>query len=627
MGSLSPARGAPAAWRLALGALVLVTLGLGLFRATGRLDNTHHFDERFSLHNVSAVLVGRTLRPANAYYPSLSYLPQAALLAASERLHRWTGIAALAVFDHGAADGYSRTAYFLCRLLTVLYGAAAVALLFAVGRRLFDARVGLLAALFLAGTPGLLLAATVFKPDILVALLTLLTFAWALAAASAPGSGRFALAGVGVGLAVAAKYTGVGAALPVAAAALVVGRRDRRALGWLLLAGLASLVTFAALNPHLGVVLRFVPEVLAIYERKGAGAGGSHWEMAAREVQYLLLHHGWVVAGLAVWGCGALLVAAVRPRGEGGERRRSLLLLGYVLGYSALLAASTTLFKGQNYLPILPFTALLAAASMVSAWDWLRARLPGLDRRAVVVPAGALLALAVLGRPAQRAYQDRVPTTWDLAEREIAALPALDSRWVYREGETPPLRFTGRRPVTRSFGRLHDAGVESLDRGDVELFAEERRRGEDAAFYIGRQRTGRTLRLAPALFRARGPALLLVLHPWQPRGDAVPLVVEQIAARRFAVAPPGPWPECALVSLELRLPAPRGSPPPRWLEVDGRRLDLHASRGRGRRARLLTPRFALGLDAPVKAEVAFEGRGRPGGIPEVGLRCWAPPVS
>jgi len=91
------------------------------------------FDERFSLANVASVLAGNGLHPKQAYYPSLSYLPQAAVLWCAEGLHRATGIAAFAI--HVRGHRWSPTAYLLCRLTNVTFGGARMLMLLRLNRR------------------------------------------------------------------------------------------------------------------------------------------------------------------------------------------------------------------------------------------------------------------------------------------------------------------------------------------------------------------------------------------------------------------------------------------------------------------------------------------------------------
>src|SRR4051794_40989337 len=140
-------------WAVLLLLLVLVIgFALRVWDAGQGLTAGEHFDERYSLKNVGAILNRGDWVPAQAYYPALSYLPQTAVLFASERLSRLTGNRALAV--HGdTADGWSASAYFLARLTDVVYGTCSLLLVFVVGRRLFGPAEGLLAAAALAAFP------------------------------------------------------------------------------------------------------------------------------------------------------------------------------------------------------------------------------------------------------------------------------------------------------------------------------------------------------------------------------------------------------------------------------------------------------------------------------------------
>jgi hypothetical protein len=176
-------------------------------------------------------------------------------------------------------------------------------------------------------------------------------------------------------------------------------------------------------------------------------------------------------------------------------------------------------------------------------------------------------------------------------------------------------------PVTVPLARLDEVTAAELDEGDVELFPAERLRGARAAFYRERQSRGEARRLHASAFRAWGPELRLVLHPWEERGGALPLRIAAAGRLRFAADPAGEWPECARVSLEAWLPVPRGAKRSRWAEVDGLRLALYSD-GRGRRVRHRTPRFARGGEEALV--IVLEDRGQPAAVPEIALRCWAP---
>src|SRR5829696_1408095 len=121
-------------WLLA--GLLLVSFGLRVWDASHGLHAGRYFDERFTFKNVSQILEG-DFRPRHAFYLSLSYLPQSAVMAASEGLHKLTGLQALSIYSEKAADGYSPTGYLLARGCNVLYGVFSLWLVFLIGRRIW----------------------------------------------------------------------------------------------------------------------------------------------------------------------------------------------------------------------------------------------------------------------------------------------------------------------------------------------------------------------------------------------------------------------------------------------------------------------------------------------------------
>jgi hypothetical protein len=199
---------------IALAALLVWALALRVWFATPELHAGRFWDERYALENVEALLRDGRWLPVNAFHPTLAHLPQAAVLAVPHGLARATGDPAFAVLQE---DGFTPLGYLLARLVQAVLGTLSIYWLFRVGRRLFDCPTGLLAAALLAVVPWHLRQSAFFKPDVLLLLLELVAFDWALAAYERPRTGRFARAGLGVGLAAAAKYNGVTAALPLAA--------------------------------------------------------------------------------------------------------------------------------------------------------------------------------------------------------------------------------------------------------------------------------------------------------------------------------------------------------------------------------------------------------------------------
>lgn len=621
---------------VALAVVVLAGFGLRLWIASAHLDNTRHFDERFSLANVSALIDEGTLRPANAYYPSLSWLPQALVMGASEGLAGLTGAEALSVHSEETSDGWSPTAYLLARLVSVLWGTLGILAVFRLGRRLFDERAGLAAAVLVAALPPHVVASGLFKPDILVALLVTLTVLWSLDAAERPTLGRFALAGAGVGLAVAAKYTGVGAAFAVVAAALWGGWR-RGTPGWgrrvalLAAAGATSVVLFFLLNPHSAVVFSYLPRLWEIMESKGEASGVSHLGVLGQAAWYPVRHHGWIVSLLALAGQIGLAVRLVR-RGTVPDRRRdAAIVLAYAIGYPLLYAASTRLFKGQNLLPVACFTALAAGWAAVALWDRAAARVASLGRPALAVPLAVALAAAALFPAAQTVYATVVPTTWELAQSYIGSRlePATVRRIYYERGPGLLDRLEpadqGHRLPSIGVGRLDQVPLEDLDRADGEAFFASRLDEPGADFYLRRAalRGGAAARFEPGWMEAHGPGLVVLFHGWRALGPETP-AVEPLGGNRFRLALGEPVTAGEPVSLALRVPRRRRGPRPREVDLDGVARPLLITRvaegvGHYQTAKLDLPpgtaAIELGLDPAIDLSQGLEvevWRWRPG---------------
>lgn len=607
-------------------ALLLLTLGLRVWNGSAGLDTSRFFDERFSLRNVATLLVEGNSKPANAFYGSLSYLPQTFALWISESLHKLTGIEQLSIFSDRTADGWSPTAYFLCRLVCALFGTWSVWLTFLLGRRLFSPRVGLLGAAFLSAFPRHILASTEFKPDILVVALVVLTFLWSLDAARHLNRRNFLIAGAGVGLAVAAKYTGVGVAIPLTVGVLWYRLKDRQAWIYLVTAGLASIVTFALLNIHIAVVVQYLPRIWRIMESKGDATGGSRLDVLGIEFNFLVLHHRWPVMLFVLAGCVALFRRAAKHP-DRWRRLDAVMVLSYVFGYSALYAAATKLFKGQNYLPVAAFTSVLAAWMIFAAWDWLVARWPLFGRWMLWLPLWTAAMLALFEYPARIVYVDVIPTTFQRAQKLLSGqLRPLELRHVFYEKRDPRLIAStpsGHWLVTLPTERLSEVEEIGLDLADAEVFFADRLDEEESGdFYLRRSIRDnlKPRRFEPAPFHARGPAVVVLLHPWRLVDEPEPIELEARGENRFhtKVDPEAP----PTTSLSVWLPLDTGPTKPRGITVNGRELPLHRTRRGGRRAHWITPRFHLdGEDL----RLAFDPDVRLDWEPEVKVVRWRAP--
>lgn len=519
---------------IALVALLLVSFGLRAWDAGQGLNAHRYFDERYPLKNISGLLLHGEIRPRHAFYPSLSYLPQTAALAFSQWLFEVTRYEPFAIYSQ-TSDGYSATAYLICRLINVLYGTLSLWVLFLIGRRLYSPGVGLLAAVILAAFGRHIQSSGEFKPDILVLLLVELTFYWTLAAAFRPALRRFLWVGVGVGLSVAAKYTGAAAAIPLAAAVLVAGRRDRRQWLWLALAGVASVAVFVILNPFLDVVLESLSFLSHNYATTGAAEESNHWVVFQRQIQFLIDHHGPVVTAFVGLGVLGLLWRIFRPAPEDSQERRlgSILLLSLLLGYSALHSLGMTLFRGQNYLAVVPFSSLAAAWAMVELWRLLARPLPWLAWRPVAALLWAGVAAALVAQQWTIVYVRVVPTTFSLVNDELLAeLDPTGLRHVVYERALGTFDSGGRprRPLVTPVDRLTRVPPAFLDGTDVEVFPQSRLDGPAADFY--RDRVARCAKdqieiVGDRWFRSRGEPIVILHHLWELVGEPVDLQVRR----------------------------------------------------------------------------------------------------
>jgi len=593
-------------WFLPLLLLLAWSLALRVWLVTPDLTAGRFWDERYGVMNLRALLQDGELHPVKGFYPGLSYLPQAVPLAGAELLFRLTGWKAFAIFD-GAGE-MTPTGYFLCRFLQALAGTLSLYLTFRIGRRLFSPGVGLLAALLLAGVPWHLRQSVIFKPDIVLTAACLLAFELSLAAAERPEWRRFVKAGGAIGLALAAKLSAGPIAIPLMLAALGGGGwRDRRSWGRLVGAGGASVAVLVLLTPFAVFDLDFYLQqngnTIRSYAQKAVTYGSSHlatfWVGLGAPLS--AGYHGPLLGSLAWLGLGIWVARALRPRGPEEPRIERLgpaMAAAFVLAFVLLYSIATPFPKGHNWLPLAPFTSLAAAWVLLRIWEELAARLPLLQHRAAGMGVAGMIAAFLLAPVTFYTYSVAVPATHELARRALLArLPLEPGRTVvFESGEAPPWSRPGR-------GGLFLQGVERLDRlaparldqADAELFPAARLEEESRRlFYQGRLGVERsaTLRFAPAFFRARGPEVLVVLHPWNLVGEPIPFHLSPTPDRkRWLGRLPAGVRLGEIISLEAVLRTGRSAEMVRQFLVNGQEVAWDAVGREGRRRRLFTQRF------------------------------------
>lgn len=412
------------------------------------------YDERFALQNVHSVLQHGRLEPANGYYATLSYLPQTLALATVEAIGRagtgnsWiyktedpppTGIT-----PAQAGMAFTPLAYGICRGIQVLWGVAALGLLFLLARHVFDSTTGLIAVALLATSPWFLLSAGKFKPDAPLLATTLLALWLACRAVDhGPDWRRYLGPGAAIAAAMSCKLTGGIVALPLTLVTFVQARRDPRRLIGLCVAGLVSLGLFLLANPHLALYLSYMDRLSAEYEDKAKAYGGTHLGVVERSLELVVSPTGFG-ALFGTLACLGFLFAGGRLLTRSAFYRPSRLLVWlFAPLYLTVVAAKTPHFKGNNVLSILPPLAIFAGRLLVACWPRLKHALRRFGPRvpaAVGLSAGVVAGLYLVHGIFTYVHQSVVPTTHDLA-----------IQWLRREVGRGPMHVAGAEAPERAY--------------------------------------------------------------------------------------------------------------------------------------------------------------------------------
>lgn len=629
---------------LCLTLILLFGAGLRVWYSLADPGPRRFWDERYNFENARKILETWSFEPAKGYYPSpIQTWPQALTLAASQRLSAALGIEALETVDE--LGRFTPTAYIQVRLISVLYGTATLLILFLVGRRMVSPVVGLCAAFALAATPWHIHSSGLFKPDALLVLTVVLAFYWSLAAIERGRVRDYALAGFGICLAMSAKIMGGLVALPLALGTLMIGWREWRRIALLALAAGTSLATFLILNPYAERYRWYVAHLQEDYAMRAARRGMSRDTMLAELADYFFgpYVHGPVLGSLALVGMVWLAIGALRSRTLSPvECSQRIMLVVFPPLYAAAYASATPYFKGNNLLPVVPFTLMAGMWLVLAAAAWGTKRVPVLGSRPLGGVAAALLIVA-LGTPGPvYVYRSLTPSTRDVALRFLGRGVDPDSgRIVFSEEipipEPPGQGFHNERLALQVVERLDRVPIHRLSLSDGELFPESRLAEPAADFYRQRMERVHPRRVAtfrPRPFELRGPALVAIRHRRRPLADwpRVNMACSSADETCFAAALPPQVGAGELVSLWVRIPAEiiPGTGTMLSLRVGERQIPLVAARRRGRMAFYMTERFRLralgqevrlggvepGERTKIRVVVCRWGRGQPPDPPD-----------
>src|SRR3954454_463753 len=367
-----PRRRGDIRWGIAVAVLMAGALVLRLWGASHGLPYAYNADENAHFVPKAIGLFGHSWNPD--YFvnpPAFTYL-----------LH-----VIFAVWS-GGGDGVPRRfatdpsdVFLFARVIVAICGTVGVGLLYIAGARLFDRRVGLLAAALMAVAFLPVFYSHLALNDVPTLIGVTLALVGVGGIVRRGARIDYVVAGVGLGLGCATKYTAGIVLLPLVAAAL---GRGRSALPRLALAGAIALAVFVIANPYALLDFSTFREGLNHQSTAADEVGGKLGLTQRSGVWYYLWTLtwglGWVPA-LAAAG-GAVILAWERPR------------LFWVLVPAPVLfllfMGTQGRYFGRWLLPVFPIVCLVAAFAALRAVDALSERRPVLRPTLIALAAAAL---------------------------------------------------------------------------------------------------------------------------------------------------------------------------------------------------------------------------------------------
>jgi len=349
--------------------IFLVALALRLWGSNFGLPNLEQVDEWAVADRALHIVQTGNFDPLDYRNPTLPDTDRQAFTYPTLYTYLETGVFAARFLQGVAADKYEAVAnitatnvkpdfYLWGRALTALLGALTAGLVYAVGRRFYGRKVGLVAALFMAFFYLNVQNSHYITTDVPSGFFALLPFLFIWPILQGRDNWKiYTAAGLLAGLAVATKYNNALILLPIVAAHLV-GRPPRRWLSWNIgLAMVGLLAGFVAGAPfvifHLPNFLTDVADIINHYQNLGHAGyqGDNNWLYYLQAIGYENL----AMLGLAIVG---ITIACGRHLG------RDLVLLSFPL-VSYLQLSSYKVNFTRNLMPILPFLAIFGGLALV----------------------------------------------------------------------------------------------------------------------------------------------------------------------------------------------------------------------------------------------------------------------
>lgn len=424
--------------RLLVSAVLLVAL---LFRLHGvgfGLPALNDPDEPLFMMTAFEMLAKHSFNPEWFGHPATTLLYCLALVMlavggigiASDRFADINAFAGAVYADPGIV-------FLPARLFIVLCGVACVYLVYRLGRKLGDERLGLLAALFLAVNAVHVQYSQIIRTDVMATVFMLLCV---LVTVDLFREGRpraYVLAGVLVGVACATKWPAALIAASPLCAGLYRCAHGHREVRRLILFGAVAGITLIAVSPYLLLDYPTVLGNLAGEARPfhpGATGGGFFSNLAWYLAHPLAASLGWIGLALAVIG-------VAWPRR--GRREWAIAVLpGAALFLLAVV--SQALLWERWIVPLLPFATLALARALCGLADLSRARMR--HPRRWLEAAAALVLILPMAQATRLAANEQTHDTRQIASAwvrahvpagstilvEHAAMDLLDGPWTFR---------------------------------------------------------------------------------------------------------------------------------------------------------------------------------------------------
>jgi 4-amino-4-deoxy-L-arabinose transferase-like glycosyltransferase len=458
--------------RWALLACLILALALRVWGLRFGLPELYYWDEPTVVNRAMRFGTG-DLNPHYFYYPALYMY---VLFGASGGYFVFGKLLGI----HAGATEFAKQyfvdpsgVYVTARLTTALFGTAAVLATYWLGKRFFDRRTGLVAALILAVSPLHVSHSHIAITDVPHALLICLASIACHDVLTKRQTKHYALAGLLIGLGAATKYLAIFNALTLVVAHLLADDRYfRPKLDW---SGLLKRA-FAAPQLWLGAALTLLGffvgspyNILRFGEFMADLKAQVSISTADAQQGFLLLRTivqdlGWPACVLAALGAGKLLRKPTRA---------TWVFACFPVVYALHMLTLSKSFS-RYFLPHSAFVAVLAALGFGVLLDALRPRVGGAAWRPLVAGSAALvllwpLALSVSWDLLQAQREDTRTTALRWTERNIPRGAAVAVQSLYdRTFDNVPIvtestisRLERVLPTTGNFGKVRDAVLDT----------------------------------------------------------------------------------------------------------------------------------------------------------------------